>query len=484
MLSLNPEALKIAKPFWFVAAGWTTLSWIRWYVTGSLKVDEHYPQGWSSAAIFSMAFFLFLYSSYLIYRGFKQPSVLSSEAWKTIILGSMWLLWPMLPAFSNDLFSVLYLAEIKAHGLDVYAQPLPEFSGEWHAFVGERWRTTPLVYGPVALLPALPAQFIPFGPLGKILITKALLLLPCSLLILKLPSKVWTMPVVPLLWLSPLVSLSGFGQVHMDLWLVLLGVTVFVWARSHPVFTGVLFGTAVAIKLSALLLGAGLLLQWRSMTAKQMVLQIVAILFSVWGWYILMEEGIAELASPLKTLADMAPTGGFVDTLSEILRFFTTGAQIRPPEPDPIRARALDFAEKGPIWTWMVPLFGIAGFALGLYALWQFWKQKKDAPEGWTWALAAVVAILCLATPKFHPWYLLLLLPYLHLVPSRLWHVWFLWAGGAASLQDFSQLLPHDHSVFSIWVAGTAILTLLAFLWKGRERYGFMGGRRRDATLS
>lgn len=483
MLSLSPEALKVAKPFWWVAASWTLLSWVRLFVTESLKVDEHYPQGWSSAALMLMALALISFHLVLVYRGLKQPPLLLSTEWKTIVLGTMWLLWPMLPMFSNDLFSLLYHAEIKAHGLDVYAQPLPEFPGEWHAFVGERWKTTPLVYGPVALLPALPAQYIPLHPLFKILLTKVFLLLPCTLLILKLPSKVWTLPMVPMLWLSPLVWLSGFGQVHIDLWLVILGVGVFVWARSHPVFTGLLFGTAVAIKLSALLLGAGLLVQWRSMTLKQIIFQLMAIVFSVWGWYRLLDEGMAEFVSPLKTLSDMAPTGSFVDTLSEILRFFTTGGQIRPPEPDPIRARALDFAEKGPIWTWMLPLFAVAGLALGLYALWQLWRRKKDTSENWTWALAAVVAILCLATPKFHPWYLLLLLPYLHFVPTHLWHGWFLWASGTASLQDFSQLLPHDHYVFSVWVAGTAILTLLAFLWKGRARYGF-DEMKRNATIS
>ena len=472
MLSLSPEAYKIAKPFWWVAAGWTILSWLRGFATGSLKVDEHYPQGWASAAIFAMALFLLLYTSFLLYRGLKQPSNLSPNAWKTIVLGSMWLLWPMLPAFSNDLFSLLYHAEIKAHGLPVYTTPLATHLGTWHDYVGERWRNTPFVYGPAALVPALPAQFISLHPLGALLLTKAMFLWPCALLILKLPDSFWRNPSVPLLWLSPLVSLSGFGQVHVDLWLVILGVASLVWAREHPVWAGILLGTALAIKLSALLLGAGFLVHWRRMPWKHIVLQCMAVMLSFLVWYALMGEGFSVIISPLKTLSDMAPTGSFVDTLSEILRFFTAGGNIRPPEPDPIRARALDFAEKGPIWVWMVPLFGVAGIVLSLYSLWRFWRIDSASTTGWNWTLAAAVAILCLAMPKFHPWYLLLLLPYLHFSTSRPWQIWFLWAGGAASLQDFSQVLPHHHYVFSVWVASSAILTLLAFLWKGGARYG------------
>ncbi len=472
MLSLKAEEWKTAKPFWCIAAGWTILSWMRWLLTGSIKVDEHYPQGWASAILLSLAVFLLIYSIFRLYENLRKPAKMSPRAWKITILGSIWLLWPMLPAFSNDLFSLLYHAEIKAHGMPVYVQPLPEFTGTWLNFVGERWRSTPLVYGPVALLPGLPLSFFSLHPLGAILLTKALFLLPCTLLVLKLPNRFWEIQAVPLLWLSPLVSLSGFGQVHTDLWMVMAGIGAFVWARTHPVWAGLLMGTALSVKLSSILLGAGLLVLWRTMTLKQIIFNILATLVSLFGWYALLGEDISVLLTPLKTLSNMAPTGSFVDTLSEIFRFFTAGGNIRPPEPDPIRARALDFAEKGPIWLWMVPLFGAAGISLGVFSIWRLWKEDKAATTSWNWALGATVAILCLATPKFHPWYLLLLLPFLHFSPSRTWQYWFILAGSVASLQDFSQLLPHHHFAFSIWVASTAIFTLLAFLWKGKIRYG------------
>jgi hypothetical protein len=446
------------------AALLTLVSWLRYWSTGSVKVDENYPE--AIPAVF--LFLLSLSGIYLLWEGIRHPSHTLKQA--RISAGLAFLVsFFMLPAFSNDLFSLLAYGEAWYAGNDIYSDPAWSTATHWEDYVGSRWKETPSVYGPFSLLiAAIPACFNVRGTAG-IFLLKALILLPVFLYFFTDWFENHSRDTLILL-ASPLFIINASGQLHNDILLLFFLFLSWRLAKAGKALNaGIIIGLAITVKLSALLFLPGiLLLSIRNL--RQFMLFSAALIPAVFVPYWFMGYGVSSFYEPFKLLQSMPPSGSFTDVLSEIIRVITSGMHIEVFS-DPAESLAHDLAGKQHLWAILKPLsfygWGILAGYLGIRML----LQRHDTTAIARYSLAIAVVFITLMSHKFHPWYLLWPMAILPFTNSDVWKRWFLIAGTIAATQDLAQLLPREILLFPVWVAVSSFATLLCFIWLFRSRY-------------
>lgn len=463
---------RLALPVWTAAAGFSLVSWLRYFFTSDIRVDENYPAHLPALLLtfLSLGFTILCFVPLWRWMRGKNRPDLNPKQLLWIHGIALLLIFPMLPAYTNDIFSLLAYGEVRTIGYPAYEHPFVYKGNDWGAYLGERWAGTSNVYGPVALIFGFITTTLGLKGIPAIMVARLLMFLPIiGAMFYKPFFKTNDNIFPPALWFSPFLVLTGTGQVHLDLLIVGFGLfTLMGFERKNFILAGLFTGLAVCTKISALMLGVILLVHLRSLRFRDVAvygLSVLAVVIPIYGLF--WEEG-RVLSVPFRELSQLV-SGSYVDVLSEIIRVISNGMQIQPPSLSPEEAFAHDLQTKGELWKWMKPLFMGLGMSLCVYSLFRLLRSANDV--AWNYAAGAMAAVLCIAMAKFHPWYLMLMFPLFFKIQNRVWQQWFLLTGTIAALQDFAQLMPRDGFLFPFWVASSTFVTLIVFLWKFRARY-------------
>lgn len=453
----------------------TVCSWLRFVITGSMKVDESYPSVRAGTALFVV---LLVGWSMLVYGwvGFLRRPPERPRLLAYVGLGVASL---MLPLLSNDVYSVFAQAWAAAHERDVFTSTQSLHDSPWFSFVGEHWRNVVCKYGPLSLYASMPASLVK-GPL----------LARCVLRL------TWTIPLVAVMeasfrtlqalrpdsanrfhtmvWLNPLFLIEGPGQMHVDL-LGLMAITaaLLLHMRGRVLASRSAWALAVLCKwnlgLTAVwfcLCGARTLRQ--SMTRAVSLVAILVLLglilyFPVW-------RGTGTILVPLRALADQNPGGSIVDVVGELVHVLRAGHVVVDAHTPADVLDVMKRAEREGTWRVVSMMTTLVAIVVSVPVLRRMLRKRdEDVVSAGTGAL--VVIATTIVSPVFHSWYLLAALPFFGLSCSPAWRKWWVVVVALSVTEGFSLTLPRDATLFAICVALSTGATALAFFWRLRSRF-------------
>ncbi|WP_319460908.1 polyprenol phosphomannose-dependent alpha 1,6 mannosyltransferase MptB [Micromonospora sp. RTP1Z1] len=303
-----------------------------------------------------------------------------------------------IPIFSGDVHSYLAQGAMTAAGLDAYRVAPAALGGPLTVNVPEIWQHTPAPYGPVFLnLAAGVTQLTEGGVWAGILGMRLLALLGVSLLVWSVPRLARYCGVHPpaAMWLgvlNPLVLLHLISDAHNEaLMLGLMCVGLVVALRRQPAIGVVLITLATLVKAPSALAIAFLVPIWahqldghrpRLRAALRTVavsgvtaLTVTALAGAGFGW-------VQALGTPTHARTWMSLTTDLGWAIGTVLHH-VSGLGV----------------EETRHKVWLAGLVVAAGFCLAL------WRRSERL--GPVTALGLCLAVVVIAGPVVHPWYLL-----------------------------------------------------------------------------
>ncbi|MFF5292620.1 polyprenol phosphomannose-dependent alpha 1,6 mannosyltransferase MptB [Paractinoplanes globisporus] len=306
-----------------------------------------------------------------------------STRWAYVTAG-LWVvpLLPFLPLGSYDIYSYACQGWQQSTGLDPYAGGVDLLGCPWADAVAPTWRDSPAPYGPVFLLLAAGAAKLGGSLSGTLALLRVIAVLGVALIAVCLPvlARRAGVPVKRAVWLAlacPLVPIHLVSGAHNDA--VMVGCLVAGLALAitrRPLAAGVLFGLAIGVKATAVVVVPFALLM----------------VFPVRRW----RSVVALLAGAVVTLLAMSLLSG------RGLGWITglTGSGVSVQWTSPPTAVGMVIKLFGVDAVPVTRILGIALLAVVLVVLW--WRARADDPLRFAaYALAATVVL----APVFHPWY-------------------------------------------------------------------------------
>ncbi len=460
----------------------TLCSWARCLVTGSPKVDEHYP----SQAAGTLLLLAMCLGWALAVTGWGRMLADPPGRPRRLFYLGLLAVVGMLPLLSNDLFSLLAQADLSSRGKDVYSSAMAYPESVWFSWIGIRWRESPSPYGPITLLAAWPSVLGGANPYRAEAWLKLAWLVP---LVALFEISLRAVPDRPafhaMIWLNPLFLVEGPGQLHPDLLGALLITAGLLLRRRAPrVGAGMAWSLAVLGKLNF-----GLAFPWFWLSGTSGWAQRVrrgALLALCLGAaaalaYAPFWHGPGTVRGQLRGLATstMVPGGTLVDVAGTVAGAFASGrlnldrlVETFDARQQQARARATRAAQ---VLATLLALAAILPLGLGL--LRRLDEERLALATG-----AFVVAVVTLGSPRFQSWYLLVALPFFGLSCPPAWRRWWVWAVGFAVLPEFSVALPRSVPLLIPWGATTLLSVLVFLAWFRARFWAFADAPARSAA--
>ncbi|WP_030442784.1 polyprenol phosphomannose-dependent alpha 1,6 mannosyltransferase MptB [Actinoplanes subtropicus] len=302
-------------------------------------------------------------------------------AYVTAVLWMVPLL-PFLPLGSYDMYSYACQGWQQGAGLDPYAGGVDLLGCPWADAVAPTWRASPAPYGPVFLLLAALAAKLGHSLAGTIAVLRAIAVLGVALIAVCLPplARRAGVPVERAVWLAlacPLVPIHLISGAHNDA--VMVGFLVAGLALAvvrRPIAAGVLFGLAIGVKATAVVVVPfALLMVWPGRRWRAVLPMIAGVVVALLAVSLVAGRGL-----------------GWITNLSG------SGASVQWTSP----ATAVGLVVKlfGVNAVPVTRVIGIVLLAGVLAGLW--WRARFADPLRYAaYALAATVVL----APVFHPWY-------------------------------------------------------------------------------
>lgn len=453
----------------------TLASWGRFFATGSLKVDESYP-----ARVAGYALLALLVVGWAVaiagWRGLLEapPSRPRASAYAALGVASA-----MLPALSNDVFSLMAYGSGAASGHDVYASTDWIAQSPFFPLLGKHWNATVCVYGPGTLMATLPGAVAKGNVWLGIAALRLLWLIPVvaamELTFRRLADRPGFHAMV---WLNPLWLVEGPGQLHADLLgMSALAAGIALHLGGKVKGSAALYALAFWSKYTVVL--TGLWFWWTgSKGARLRRAAVMAAAGAVVGvaLYAPFWRGARSILEPLDALGRMNPGGSLVEVGGILVQLVTRSGAVTPPDMPVQAALELDRATKHASWQ----VLGLLTRVLFLVAAWGATRtlRRRTAPEGEgevehvavvTGALT--VALLTLCSPRFQCWYLLAALPFFGLALPPAWRRWWVLVVAVAVPVDFACVLERSSPVYPVWGAVTTGAQVVAFFAWFSSRY-------------
>lgn len=410
-------------------------AWLRVLWTGSLKVDENFVEGIRAGILITLV----LAGLGLAWRSTEKlfpPANKGRNLFMAVVLA-----WLCPPFLSNDVFSYFYYGEALRAGLPVY-ESFDGRSLNWFPYVGQRYLTTPAVYGmPLLGLYAFLDWLAGSDPRVAIGLLKGIHAVAWMGLFRALKQRFAAKPADWLIAALPLLLVEGLANLHNE-FLLLAPV---VWAlvlleqrRYVPAF--LLVGLAAWCKLSFGLFFLWLFFQtgrpftsahlWAGLGLALALLGVVA-----WAaWQLLFPNKLfAEgFLGPFKTVSSLGPSSSLTDIFYTLTRL--------------LLGDDAAVAVNKMLGTLMQILS--AAFAAVLLA------RPQNRRHPWALWLIAVVFI-CFFSHRIMAWYFLMLVP---LWWPGLPAVWQRWFAAITTLYMAQGLIQYTHPDLLFTKALTGLL--------------------------
>jgi hypothetical protein len=456
-------------------------SWGRFLATGSLKVDESYPTREAGYALLAA-----LVAGWALavtgWRGLLDDPPRAPRRTAYAALGITALMLPML---SNDVFSVLSYGAAAANGHDVYTttQWLPQ--APLYPWLGERWRQTVCVYGPLTLLASMPARLAGASPWAGVAVLRLFWLVP-TLCVLELSLRRLreVSSFHAMVWLNPLWLVQGPGQLHADLLGLALVTAGIVALRGGKDLAALgLYALALLGKYSFAPAGLWFWLSGPASTRARLarlgtmgaITVALALLLYAPFW-----KGPETIAAPTRALARMNPGGSITEVMGIVVQFLRTGT-VTPPDMAVQGAVEVDRASKHLSWwlvSWLTRLVFVVIAARVIPVM-----LRRGAGED-TIALGTgvvTVALVTIASHRFQCWYLLAALPFFGLACTPPWRRWWVAVVAVSVPVDFACVLERSSVVYPVWGAVSTGALVVVFLAWFKSRYLDFPGDARQA---
>jgi len=417
-------------------------SWLRVVWTGSLKVDENFVWGLRAGVLV----FLVLSGLGLAWRMAERPFP-SCDGFLSILPAAV-LAWLSLPFLSNDVFSYFYYGEAVRAGLSIYEN----FDGRslnWFHYIGQRYLTTPAVYG-------LPLVGL-YGFLDKIagsdpfLAFALLKVVHAAAGVILYKALTLRYPNNPTFWLGPalpLILVEGLANLHNEfLVLPLAAWALFFFERRDYLPAFLLVGLATWCKLSFGLFFLWPFFQpdrphttfrfWKGLGGALMVLGIISLV----SWHSLFPtEPFREgFLNPIKTVNSLGPSSSLSDVVFTLTRL-TAGAET---------AQALQSLLGKALQLLSIGLLGL---------LYRNPSNRKNPRALWLMS----VVFICFFSHRIMAWYFLMLVP---LWWPELPTVWSRWFTAITTLYMAQGLIQYTHPELLFTKALTGTLVGLGVIW-------------------
>lgn len=454
-------------------------SYLRWVVTGNIKVDENYLSGLAGAA--SALLFLgalaaagFAYVNTVLRRGGYDLDF--AEVRKTA-LALVLISLLMMPMISNDVFSEIAYGDLVVRGINPFTHGEALQTSPYASYLGPEWLTAPYVKGPVSLALGTLAALIGKGSALTALAVFKLLILGFGLLFIGAASRFFAavgtggkLNVAGLVLLCPLVWVQGTGQAHTDLVAAALLMTALALAANRrfiaaslPLALAVLAKSpaAAAVPVFLLLVLRDLWTEKRklalTLAASLGVAVAAALVLYAPFW-----DMPGTLSIPAAFLAGKTPsksiTVGITAAADFLAKHLGSG---------PAQGHGGDHSTlaSGTVWTFRVLCLALVAYVLlGLRRSWSLRASMS--------AFASAAAIfICFYSPVFQPWYLLGVLPLFAGLESRDWVVWTAVVFTAANAMNVVHVIGPFSKASSILLPALVFGTIVLFFWRFKARF-------------
>lgn len=417
------------------------LSWVRFIISNSLKVDGIILEG----IIGNLITILFFSSVLLHFYSFSKMQCEEINFIKyAYIINAMGLL--MLPCISNDIYSLLAYGESFDFTSKVFAQNISS-ENFFYDFISPLYKTTPNMYG-IGTLVLAKYSVVPSSILLSVFNFKLIcFFLVCLVIFLVNRINNISNQSKAFILLNPLWTIEAIGQSHSEVISVsLFFVCIYFIYKSKLYLSGFFFGLACLSKVSMMLCFPILLyyfillrgFSWKTLINILSKYFIVCIfMFSICYYQF---GDIQFLAKPFLTIDTMWPTGSFVAYIYETLKVLKVNSINQTTE---------------------ILKLGFKILAIG-YILVLVYKLKTRIIENGPFLVFGVItAILLLYSHRFMSWYLILLLPIYFWINNEKYRFLFLYLSLACVIQDCAYY--NYISPFSTYILGLSIAIFIIF---------------------
>ncbi len=463
----TPIHAKIHIPLIVSAILISALSYIRFFITGSIGLDTHFPPlpaAEAIGALFIGAVALAGYGYYnAVLRGVELGLSFDRVLRLAKVLGVLSLV--ALPLLSNDIFIYLSCGQAPLMGINPYTDAVMLPGTDYHRFVPPIWAEGPYCkYGPAAVSIAQFAVLIggsnPFAGIfvWKLLVFAAFLLFCDATALLLKRFGTADGPAAPFILLCPILWVQAAGQGHNDIFAALFLVgSLLALAHGRFLLSILLLTLGLQVKFYLLPLFFLFFLAWwqtvglTRRTALILALSIccaagftLLLHFPYWtGW-----ETLTAIYGPLVSEQPM-------NNAAYLIPYALSGVipALRPHQE--LLETALHLS-----------LLAITA----LLALWQLGRLLKKKDAAYLVFVRIMALVICFAALRFHAWYFIALLPLCSAGLPPVWLRWGVLVFPLTLIFDIHNFLPRDSYALMAILPATVVLVNLLFFFRLRER--------------
>lgn len=428
------------------------VSWSRYWITGSPAVDHNPIPGYSYPLLVLLLLGLV---SICAFRG-------------TLAYWGQWFLLLaaccMPPFLSNDLFSFWAYGEAFNQGQWVYGNEIFLNSTDMYKYVGDLYKDTPCIYGPLALWISSGITSVAAGDFLTLFLLTKIVFLGIFVISWKWSRYISNVYKLPRFWVTaiyfnPLVLIEGLGQNHTDIIGMLMIVPgLLYWLNGKGAWLALGIGLALSVKMTFIFL-LPLLLFHNNYKAGFYKWERMPVIF-LYGMLCLSGFFLPHLSffprtesltAPFSILGQLRPSGTWPDLIGELIGM-ASGDEVR-----------------GVAWKILKLVFALFSFGIVGFVTWRWYKSKMKISIVHVVLIFGTV-LLTFYSHRFFPWYLLSLVPLVILVSQKNWLEWIIWLGFWSVLQQ-GMHMEESGTPFSVAVvAFTTLICCLLFLWKFKKR--------------
>ncbi len=466
-------------------------SLLRYIVTKDIRVD--YNELWGIWEV--LAFVLFyaglgisIYTYYNIIvnnNGFK----LSPQEVKKLGLGIGFLSSFMMPMLAADIFTYMTEGNLATKSIFTYTDGSLLNRSDFFDYLSPHWQDCPNHYGPPLLFLFYLSALLGKTMLGSIIVFKVIIFIFCIVFVnavsayyKKYPSKKFNMQA--LLILAPVYWLEGIGQMHVDSILAtFIMIALFQLRQRNWVLAALCLSIVVTSKtLYAVLLAPFIALYIffahfndRKLEGgaflKAFVLCVGILFLIAFSSYKPVWDGIETITTSINYHEGKNPSRSFTEVFTDLIihpvMFFKSSlGEIQ----SSAAAHENDLTEaKKAYWSVFIPFFKILAFLMAISTFLTILKIKHPKQLFHIFAKLFII-VICFYSPIFHPWYFIIVLPFLVETEIKSWIYYAVFVFSLSSLHEITYSIQPD-SYLHILVFLSLLFMVISFLFYFRKHF-------------
>jgi hypothetical protein len=437
-----------------------------------LKMNNNVEVTWLYCLIYLLCLGGMIYSYYKIVINYQHKN---KGVKTTIVLIFGILLFSLvLPILSSDIFIYLQQGQLALNGILTYTNGANNALHPFIQYVDVSWRECPNHYGPLPMLmfvitTALAGESV----ILNIIILKLffVLIVACLIFILmriQSSDNERKNKIMLFIVLNPVFLIQGLGQTHIDLLTCLLCVTfIIALLKNKWVLAGIIVGLLGSTKFLLFVIFVGILIlffmnRWvaKELSLKKAFLSLLSAFMTIIITYTFIWEGWATITNPMSFHDNQEPVKSLTELLSYILSYFDFSG---------VASSIADYGNevldvKNYYGLMIGKIFKILALVLAIpLVLSSILAKEKTSFIRLMGLLLLLVFIVY--SPRMHPWYFLLILPFFAYgaIDKKHFIIYAAIVFGLSNSYEVSNILPLEDNARNIIVIVFTIISVLSY---------------------